>query len=66
MPYWTKLKLKKIKKIYKLKKYQIQKKLGFDQVIKGVGAEEEDETIEMQSDDEEENADEDHAVLFID
>ena len=66
MPYWTKLKLKKIKKIYKLKKYQIQKKLGFDQVIKGVGAEEEDETIEMQSDDEEENADEDHAVLCID
>ena len=33
-------------------------------MIKGVGAEEEDETIEMQSDDEEENADEDHAVLW--
>ena len=35
-------------------------------MIKGVGAQEEDETIEMQSDDEEENADEDHAVLCID
>ena len=38
-------------------------KLDFDQVIEDVGAEEEDEEIEVQSDDAEESAIENHSLV---